>query len=249
MNGLRAILVCVDYTDLLAITLPWNRHHFDEVTVVTSLADDETVWLANEHEARVFQTASFYDDGASFNKWKPLEEGLDFIGREGWLCLMDADVLWPKQLPTGFTLTEGCLHTPRRRMFSLGIPETTDEMFDEAAWQNYRRHRVQEFSGYSQIFHASDPVLGQPPWHEINWSHAGGADSFFQQKWPADRKIRPPFDVLHLGAAGTNWCGRATPYLDGTVDPKAGRRQEELTAIFQKRRATGSFDHEKVDRS
>ena len=41
---MRAILVAVDYADLLAITLPYNRQHFYEVMVVTSLdkLDDET---------------------------------------------------------------------------------------------------------------------------------------------------------------------------------------------------------------
>ena len=38
----------------------------------------------------------FYADGAAFNKWKALELALDSYGRRGWLCVMDADVIWPQ---------------------------------------------------------------------------------------------------------------------------------------------------------
>jgi hypothetical protein len=33
---LRAIMVAVNYSDLLSITLPYNRHHFDQVMIVTN---------------------------------------------------------------------------------------------------------------------------------------------------------------------------------------------------------------------
>jgi hypothetical protein len=62
----------------------------------------------------------------------------------------------------------------------------------ENEWTKYPIHRnTKEWAGYSQIFHADDPVLGQPPWYDISWSHAGGADSAFQHKWTEDKKIRP----------------------------------------------------------
>ena len=42
---MNAILVCVDYSDLLAITLPHNRHHFNKVMVVTTPEDKDTIRL------------------------------------------------------------------------------------------------------------------------------------------------------------------------------------------------------------
>lgn len=243
---MRAILVSVDYADLLEVTLPYNRHHFDEMVVVTTLADTTSQTVAIQNEAVLFCTDSFYDDGATFNKWKALEEGLDFFGREGWICLMDADVLWPKVLPP-IDWRVGKLYTPLRRMFtdlSKPIPR------EEYLWPAYKHHRVKaEWSGYSQIFHCDDAVLDDPPWHEIDWKHAGGADSFFQQKWNPEDKIRPPFDVLHLGLAGENWCGRSTPYLDGTQHPESSRRAKQLTEVFRTRRQNRNFDHEKLGAS
>lgn len=244
---LNAILVCVDYSDLLSITLPYNRHHFDSVTVVTSFADEATAQVALSNDALVYQTNAFYTDGAVFNKFRALEEGLDFIGRFGWICIMDADILWPKDADLSFTShyfwqEHNNLYTPLRRMceeMPMGVPH-------EPYWKSYPLHpQQQEFAGYTQIFHAEDKHLPPAPWHQTNWKHAGGADSFFQALWPAHCKIRPPFECLHLGRAGVNWAGRVTPYLDGTQHPQAGEHLSSLRNFMKTRRETKSFDSEK----
>lgn len=251
---LNAILVSVDYTDFLRLTLPWNRRHFDRVMVVTSTADQVNVLpVARENGCQVYATDSFYCDGANFNKWAAMEEGLDALGREGWLCIMDADVLWPREIDYGWWRGvmeggPGRLFTPRRRMCEAVPPVLPWE----GEWGRYPLHPQQrEFAGYTQIFHADDPVLGPAPWHQTNWRHAGGADSFFQAKWSEKNKVRPPFEVLHLGPAGTNWCGRATNYLDGRTNPLMGRRRQQLQDYMAGRRrgrAPGDdpFAHEKL---
>lgn len=270
-TGLRAIMVCVDYQDILALTLPHNFHHFDEVTVVTAPHCLEEVGRVC-YEMRPFHrspsgkgitvlgTDLFYAGGARFNKWAALEWGLDQMGRTGWLCVMDADVMWPKDLVvrgepgtlrfeymgTSLNLPKSYLCTPHRRMF----PTLPREAPPEAEWRKYPVHRnVNEFAGYSQIFHGSDPVLGPAPWHQVDWTHAGGADSFFQQKWKPQNKVRPPFEVLHLGEAGVNWMGRATPLVDGTVLEGAEQRRRELRIALLRRKqapAQRRFDHEKI---
>lgn len=272
---MRAIMVCVDYSDLLSITLPYNRHHFEEIVVVTSPQDAKTVGVVfsqyDSSKISVFQTNAFYENGATFNKWKALEQGLDAMGRHGWLCIMDADVLWPKKLPP-FAPVKGKLYTPKRRMWEewpkldnlfvevdtvrVGdYPETSERAYvvpKEDQWSKFPLHRqMVEFAGYSQIFHADDPVLGLAPWHETDWKHAGGADSFFQAKWSDEKKIRPPFEVLHLGPAGQNWMGRATPLVDGTVPEGAEGKLKEMGKVWSGRRdnrAAGrdQFDGERI---
>lgn len=262
---MRAIMVSVDYADLLSITLPYNRHHFDRVMVVTCPRDKETIKVCHRYNVEVFTTDSFYADGASFNKWRALEEGLDAYGREGWLCIMDADVLWPKVLafdkcfeacPAPWSdmgllygprtaLHQGFLYSPVRHMFSdwpqLPIPPQEN-------WKELPIHRnLAEFAGYSQIFHAGDPVLGPAPWHEVNWKHAGGADSFFQAKWPTERKVRPPFEVLHLGPAGQNWYGRAAPLVDGSVPKEAEERIAAVNSIWVNRRENQLYGRDRFE--
>lgn len=248
---MRAILVSVDYSDLLSLTLPYNKHHFEAVLVVTSSADHASQEVAKANGVGVFITDSFYKDGAVLNKFRALEEGLDAFGRHGWLCLMDADVLWPKDLHAeevggplfiarkdgacGRMFQPGMLLTPRRRMDVEWHRE--DGLPSEDRWTDYLLHPQQrEFAGYSQIFHASDPVLGPAPWHEVDWVHAGGADSFFQAKWPDERKVRPPFEVLHLGPAGVNWYGRASAYCDGSLHRDHVVRQTLARSLWAERR-------------
>lgn len=239
---MRAILVCVDYADYLSITLPRNRHHFEQVMIVSTSDDHETAAVADACDTRLFQTNAFYDDGAKFNKWKALEQGLDALGREGWLCIMDADVLWPQVLP-GQAFETGKLYTPFRRMMvdmSRPIPE-------EADWRQLQRHQqLREFAGYTQIFHADDPALGVAPWHQLDWRHAGGADSAFQARWEDRNKVRPAWECLHLGPAGQNWCGRASDYLDGRREPHADSRRGALQEFMRIRRERRSMDHERI---
>ncbi len=240
----RSIMVAVDYADLLALTLPYNRHHFEEVMVVTSLTDKGCAAIAHANDCIVHATDTFYHHGAAFNKWAALEEGLDHFGRNGWLCIMDADVLWPKKLPTDLNLVPGNLYGPYRRMYPhIAIPQEKD-------WPFWKIHRnVNEWAGYSQIFHADDPHLSAPPWHEVDWMHGGGADSMFQLRWPSANKIRPSFDVLHLGEAGVNWCGRSSSYADGSANPVSNQRLEQLRGFIRGRvgkEGSQRFAHEKI---
>lgn len=265
---MRAVLVSVDYAGELSISLPYNRHHFTEVMVVTSPADAPNVRpIVERCNAKLFVTDLFYADGAPFNKFRAMEAGLDAFGRDGWLAILDADVLWPARKVFTYLqenkevcgLVSGYLFTPRRRMWTewpkapswfekAKGSSSADLWAREDLWDRFPLHpQDKEWAGYSQLFHASDPVLGPPPWHETNWLHAGGADSFFQAKWPDARKVRPPFEVLHLGTAGINWAGRVSAYADGTMPPEAAARLRQVRD-FRARRVPGPnrFRHEKL---
>lgn len=271
---LRAIMVCVDYADLLSITLPYNRHHFSEVMVVSAPTASDlhlTSALCARYSAALHLTDAFYRDGADFNKWRALEEGLDVFGRRGWMCIMDADVLWPYNIECWAGVPLDCggdlLVSPMRRMlvdltklYYHGDFAHCRAYPPESDWASLPIHpNTAEFAGYTQIFHAGCKFLGVPPWHEVNWRHAGGADSFFQARWPPSHKRRPNWEVLHLGPAGENWCGRASPltYFDtsgtglGAIGPpsnaEAGRRRERLKDMLSRRkRGAGRFDAEKL---
>lgn len=254
---MRAFVVAVDYADLLAVTLPYNAHHFEDVHVVTDAASEAAVRpvVRSVPNADMMVTDAFYRGGADFNKWAALEELLDRAGRSGWIALLDADVLWPKETlldvgtdRRGFHICPGFLYGALRRMYPR-VPRTAAELPPEDQWGRYPLHRnVHEWAGYTQVFHGSDPVLGPAPWHDVSWRHAGGADTFFQAKWPRERRVRFPWEVLHLGPAGANWCGRVSRYADGRVPERASDRAGRLGGyMLQRRRPEGrDFRHEKL---
>lgn len=220
VDRVKALVVSVDYGDLLAVTLPHNAATLDEVVVVTAAHDTETIRVVESvPKARLFVTDLFYKGGARFNKGLAVEAGLDALGRDGWMLIHDADVLFPRdwrsQLPDPAI---GNLYVPRRRI--LADPTQWTEAFD---WTSVPlKHEPGEFAGYFQFFHASDPIIkDKRPWYGVDWRHAGGCDSDFQKRWPGPRKLYPPFEVLHLGEDSRNWSGRATIRRDGTMPPKA----------------------------
>lgn len=237
---MNAIIVCVDYSDLLGVTLPYNRHHFDRVMIVTTPTDSATIKVASQNQADVCITTCFYDDGAFFNKGKAFEKGFDQLGRYGWLCVMDADILWPKVIPQQ-DYQRGFLYTPFRNLWPA-----TDVVPVEAVWGSGKTFPGDEYGwvGYTQIFHAEDPHLPQPPWHSVRWKHAGGVDSEFEAMWPITHKVRPSWKVLHLGEAGVNWCGRTTPLLTGELPTEASDRKQALRQLMMVRRLTCSYENE-----
>jgi hypothetical protein len=197
--------------------------------VVTTPEDVETQKIAQENNAKVFTTRSFYDDGAIFNKWIALEEGLDAFGRHGLMVIMDADIRWPKRIKHQ-NYEMGKLYTPRRRVLN----PIKRFFLEEKHWRSRARLRNEsEWAGYTQIFYADDPHLPNPPWHEIDWIYGAGGDSSFQRLWPQDCKVRPSWEVLHLGPLAANWCGRVSPRMDGRNPEKAEERRFKLAEIMR----------------
>lgn len=178
----------------------------------------------------------------------------------GWIVVFDADTLFPASLsadldrlnlnphPDNLNPASGRLYTPRRRILAnvAAWPEYVEPEHHNR-WHSLPLKKEGEFPGYFQLFHSSDPVLHLLPWYPTDWTHAGGCDSFFQFKWPKQNKIRPPFEVLHLGECGENWCGRVGKKVDGTVPAEADERRRQLRDFITGRQiGSGKFDREKI---
>ena len=226
---MKAITVCVEYDDVLAITLPRNARHFERVLVITTPDDHRTQAVVRRvPNACWFCTDAFYRNGAAFNKGAAIEEGFDAIGRSGWIAHLDADVILPERLPVQF-LAVGFLYLCRRRMFPP-IGEPPDD------WSEYPiQNENPADPGYFQLFHADDPALRARPWYPTEYRHAGCSDSFFNRRWREDRRVLLPFEVLHLGEPFKNWQGRVSRRADGSVPPQAGRRAEAMRRMWKAR--------------
>jgi len=227
--NVRGLVVCVQYDDILSITLPRNMQHLDDCLVVTSPADKDTQRLADSLGAKWFATDAFYRNSARLNKGLAIEQAFDALGH-GWILIWDADILLPFSLPD-FQPRLGCLYTARRRILT-DYSQWRSHLVD---WSGLPLRPENHFYGYFQLFHADDPVLKSRPWYGIDYTHAGGGDDVFQKRWPANRKLRPPFEVLHLGPCDANWFGRVTPRLDGaTIEAASERRRTMQTYLRSK---------------
>ncbi len=247
---MKAVTVCVQYDDLLAISLPANIKHFEKTLVVSSPDDTATHELVNSIPgAELFITDAFYRNGARFNKGLGLEEGFDELGRSGWILIWDADIVLPDNLRIDESkLDPECLYGCHRRI----MKDPSEALADPPrSWDSYPRHEEFELAGYFHLFNAAASSIAKRPWYGVDWMHAGGCDSVFQEKFPKDKKFRLNFDSLHLGEVDVNWLGRTTQRVDGTVPANAQELRENLQKMLKTRRKFGKHDnrryqHEKV---
>lgn len=245
MPAIRGVTVSVGYGDILAITLPRNMRHFAECVVVTSAEDARTQEVARSVPGvRLSVTDAFTRHGARFNKGLALEEaGFDVMGRHGWICIHDADILFPDNVPLD-RLRPGCLHGCQRRML-----EDPRRWRPDLEWTACPIGKDGGPIGYCQIFHAHDPVIkDRRPWYDVSFGHAGGGDAAFLHHWPRERHVMLHMDVLHLGPRDRNWFGtdqtgvdmmaafivrngwtRRNPRVDRTAAERAGEIPHRVT--------------------
>lgn len=210
-----AIIVCVEYDDYLRLTLPRTLEHFDPL-VVTTREDTKTQQIAIGSDVEVI-CVNRTDKDLHYDKGHAIDWGLKYLDEPGWIAVLDADILLPKQMDLS-TLEPGCIHSPHRRIVSsyrdyLIIKDREEEWYEQPYGPEIRNG---EYAGYFQMFQWEDPVLDHPPpWYENDeWTSYQGCDTHFWRKWMPDKMRRLPFQVLHLGPLRVNWQGRISNRWD-----------------------------------
>src|SRR5271166_6643517 len=92
---IEAIIVCVDYADFLAWTLPFNRGQFDGCVVVTTPQDTATQDICSHYHIRCVVTDVCHNGGKAFDKAAMINAGLRECSRRDWIVQLDADILLP----------------------------------------------------------------------------------------------------------------------------------------------------------
>jgi len=187
----------------LRITLVRNARHFSSVLVVTSPEDEATQELAGSVSGvEVFVTDAFIRHGARFNKGLAFEEAFAHMGRSGWICIWDADILLPDEMPLD-RLSTDYIYGARRRVL-----HNVAEWSPQYDWRKARIVSDAGPIGYFQLFHADAPALrDQPYWYDPTFAYAGGGDAYFLNLFPRDKRRMLPMHVLHLGECNRHWFG------------------------------------------
>ena len=227
---LEGIIVSVDYADMLAETLPLNKHVFDQIVVVTSPEDLETQRVCRYHGVRHIQTDAFRARWGEFHKARGINAGLKVLGMDDWVVHMDADIVLP---PTTRRLIERAdLH----RWMLYGADRF--QVQGSEAWRAHQALPPLQQDNYHVVLDAfpiaprfSGERMGgyAPPGYFQLWNpsaskvyrypdeHDGAqkTDVLFTAKWSrSNRQLLAEFVVYHLesepAAQGTNWGGRVT---------------------------------------
>lgn len=206
---IRGITISVNYSHVLAITLPRNMRHMSECLVITSQEDRETQELVNSTErVSLLVTDAFTRHGAYFNKGLAFEEGFDVLGRHGQILIWDSDILFPSTIPWGL-IRPGFLNGCKRR-----ICDPLSKWSETLDWRSCPTHLDGGPIGFWQCFQADDPRLAKRPWYSVNFPHAGGGDAYFVQHWDAAHRCVLPFECLHLGPVDRYWFGTSPEAIE-----------------------------------
>ena len=210
---LVCIVISIDYADLLAATLPYNRSLFDHVYVVTEERDAATLNVCAAHDCTVLLTtetkARCGDRDASFNRAGLLHQAQLYVHAahpDAWIALLDADIVLPSQLAA---LDRSTWNTA----FLYGLARCECETLEE--WEGgvvkerpYGEDPGNTIYGYFQLYH--DKTKMNAVWSE----NAGYCDIEFSDQFGSNRAKVPsadPLGCIHLGYGTTDWRGRVSP--------------------------------------
>ena len=117
---LEAVTVCVNVASELKYIVA-NRKLFDRWVVVTVVEDKETIALCEQNDIQVVLSQRVFADGAPFAKSRAINDGLSVCDRDGWLLLLDADIILPDNFREIFDsipeneYTKQCIFGPKLR--------------------------------------------------------------------------------------------------------------------------------------
>jgi glycosyltransferase involved in cell wall biosynthesis len=242
MIKLEGVVVCVNYSDFLAHTLPSIYTQFDKLVVVTDLKDVDTKELCSAYGVECVQTDCFYGSKDPFNKGKGINAGLERLDKDGWVIQLDSDIYFPPCTRSILNVR----HLDHEKIY--GVDRLMCPSYD--SWVNYLRKpnplhsktvfvnlnafpvgtRLSEFHnpkggyepiGFFQLWHPQGSgVFDYPQCHGA----ADKTDVLHCKRWTRDkRELMADVVVIHLASGrgwGLNWNGRKSPKFGPLLPPQ-----------------------------
>lgn len=226
---LECVVVCDQYADFLAQTLPHNKILFDKVVIVTSHEDKATQRICEFYHVECVRTDDLQSRKGEFWKAKGINAGLAKLSQSDWVIHLDADIWLPPQariLLERAQLDKSMLYGADR--FIVKGPKAWHEFLERPRLQHECDSwihmdgfplgtRVMQALGagyipigFFQLWHPKTSGINSYP---ENHSDAGRTDVLFAEQWPrSKRSLLPEIIGYHLesddSAFGVNWAGR-----------------------------------------
>jgi hypothetical protein len=230
---IEAVMVCVNYSDFLAHTLPSTKGQFNKMVVVTDHNDVDTKKLCEYYNVECVQTDVFYENGDVFNKGKGINAGLEQLDLDGWVVHLDADIYLPPQTGSilqtiplcedkiygadrlmcpGYNEWQEYINSPQPIQDSWVFVHLTSFPVGVRLAEYKTRGGGYEPIGYFQLWHPSTSGVHRYP---TQHGYADRTDVLHCKNWDRQhRELLPEIVVIHLESQpgiGLNWRGRTTP--------------------------------------
>lgn len=230
---IEAIIICVNYSDFLAHTLPNNKQHLDKIIVVTDTKDTATKNLCTMYNIECLQTDVFYENGEKFNKGKGINAGLDKLSKLDWVVTIDADI-WLSPHTRGvldnrhldpeaiYGIDRMMCHGHTNWINFLENPRAINEQYYLVQANNFpvgsRVAHYNQSDGWFPIgfFQLWNPKKSNIHKYPIEWDGADHYDVVFAKTFPRGKRyLIPETYVIYLDSEtnkemGMNWKGRKT---------------------------------------
>jgi len=233
---LEAVIVCIDFADILSHTLPYTKTQFDRLVVVTDTQDKDTKRVCEIHNVKCVQTNAFYANGETVaNKAAGINEGLKALALDGWVVQLDADIYLP-------AVTKSLIKTLSPNLDKTKLYGIDRFMCD--SWEEWYAFLHKEYRLlYKEwvyvdmsLFPVGDRMVqykGDGWWnigffqmwcpkesgiydYPVEMEGYNRTDVIHQHRWPRHKKeLLPDIVCIHITSKkhekGQNWKGRGTP--------------------------------------
>jgi len=213
---LECVTVCKGYSDYLDVTMKRNARQFDKWVIVTSKDDKATLRLHHGFTHIQPIISDRFEQDGPFNKAAAINDGIINLKREGWILLLDADVL----LPTNFRIKFDQMDLDPEAIYGCQRYDWPMEKYLDAnkAYCKLVDNRKDIGVGAFQLFHSSAKALGKLDWYPETSGTCKTDDRLFVRKWPLEKRDQAGgtaiakklegIDIFHLGVLGENHEGR-----------------------------------------
>lgn len=253
---LEAVTVCVNYSDFLAHTLPYIKHHFNHMVVVTTPEDVDTQRVCEYYNVQCVATNEFTKNGDVFNKARGINVGLEHLSKKDWVIHIDSDMYLPpltRHILERISLDKKNLYGMDRMMcpnFESWQKFITKPEPLHSGWVYIHPMpfpmgvRIGEYmsEGYEPIgfFQMWNPngsgIMEYPNQHGA----ADRTDVLFAKMWKRQNRILIPEIIgIHLDSEnstinemGKNWNGRKTAYFGNKRPQKIKRKRWYSFGLF-----------------
>jgi len=207
---LNGLCVCVDFGDYLDYTMQYNRSIFDTVTIVTTDKDYETKRVCHKYNLNVVVTKRLYEDDAPFNKGKAINDGYLEMDKEDWICIFDADIIFPFFHNILHKLDQTMLYSIPRK--DINITKHISNITQSSHENELRLCSDECLIGYCQLFHSTS-INTKHLYHE-KFPTARRSDTKFSKRFAIDKNIYiANLLCYHISQRNINWSGRVSKRL------------------------------------
>jgi len=205
IDKLSVIIVSVNYNDYLLVSLSNNIKYFEDITVVTSSDDLMCQKICDIFGVKCVITDRIYEDGASFNKGKAINDGIKSIDNPDWILLLDADIVLTKKIDINTDID--ILYTSDRYICK-DYNTYKDWQGGKIEIDKVGKYETNRGLGFFHLFNInSSDINKELPFPESS-NDASWSDLHFRDKFTKKSKIDK--SVIHLGPTYKNWKGRKT---------------------------------------